>query len=404
MKVLQINSVCGYGSTGRIVISLYNEVVNNNSECLIAYGRKDEPLGYNTYKIGSKLDNYVHVFKTRIFDKHGLGSRKPTLELIDKIKQYNPDVIHLHNIHGYYINIVILFNFLKQYGKPIVWTLHDCWPFTGHCTYFTKVKCDKWKNKCRNCVQKKVYPASIVLDNSTNNYILKKDLFTNLQNVTLITPSKWLANLVKESFLKEYDVQVINNGIDLEVFQFNHNNFKIKNKIEDKYMILGVASQWNERKGLSYFLDINRKLDDRFKIVIVGLTEKQKKNLPDEILGITRTNNVKELVEIYSAADVFVNPTLEDNFPTTNLEAMACGTPVITFNTGGSGESITPYTGFVVEYGDINNIISILNNLEFKNIKPEDCEKQAKLYSDKLKFKKYIKLYDDLLKCKGKEV
>lgn len=403
MKVLQINSVCGYGSTGRIVVSLYNELINTDSECLIAYGRKDEPLGYNTYKIGNKLDNYMHVFKTRIFDKHGLGSKKATLELIKKIKEYNPDIIHLHNVHGYYINLIILFEFLKQYEKPIVWTLHDCWAFTGHCAHFTKSKCDKWKSKCKNCVEKNSYPSSIMKDNSTNNYIIKKNLFTKLKNVTIVTPSKWLANLVKESFLKEYDVKVINNGIDLDLFKFKQNDFKIKNKIEDKFLILGVASQWDERKGLSYFLDLNEKLDGRFKIVLVGLTEKQKNNLPKKILGITRTNNIDELAKIYSAADVFVNPTLEDNFPTTNLEAMACGTPVITFNTGGSGESITSLTGFVVEYGDINSIISILNNLEFKKIKSKDCEDRAMLYSDKLKFKDYIKLYNDLLKCKGKK-
>lgn len=404
MKVLQINSVCGYGSTGRIVISLYNEVVNSGSECLIAYGRKEEPQGYNTYKIGNKLDNCMHVFKTRVFDKHGLGSRKPTLKLIEKIKQYNPDIIHLHNIHGYYLNILVLFDFFKEYGKPIVWTLHDCWAFTGHCSHFTKAKCDKWKINCKNCVEKKSYPKSMILDNSENNYIIKKNLFRNLQQLTLITPSQWLANLLRESFLKEYDIQVINNGINLEVFKFNENNFKITNNIEDKYMILGVASQWNERKGLLYFEYINRKLDNRFKIVLVGLTEEQKNNLPEGIIGITRTNNVQELVEIYSAADVFVNPTLEDNFPTTNLEAMACGTPVITFDTGGSGESITPLTGFVVGYGDIESIISILDSLEFKKIKSKDCEERAKLYSDKLKFKDYIKLYDDLLKDKGKQI
>lgn len=404
MKVLQINSVCGYGSTGRIVISLYNEIVNNGSECLIAYGRKEEPSGYNTYKIGNKLDNYMHVFKTRVFDKHGLGSRKPTLKVIEKIKQYNPDIIHLHNIHGYYLNIAILFDFLKECGKPIVWTLHDCWAFTGHCAYFTKEKCDKWKVNCKNCVEKKLYPASVMLDNSKNNYRVKKDLFTNLQQLTLVTPSQWLANLLRESFLKEYDIQVINNGINLDVFKFNENNFKTKNNIKEKYVILGVASQWDERKGLLYFESINRKLDNRFKIVLVGLTEKQKNNLPEGILGITRTNNVEELVEIYSAADVFVNPTLEDNFPTTNLEAMACGTPVITFDTGGSGESITPLTGFVVKYGDIDSITSILDNLEFKKIKSKDCEERAKSYSDKSKFKDYIKLYDDLLKDKGKKI
>ena len=398
MKVLQINSVCGYGSTGRIAVSLYNEINKNGGECLIAYGRKEAPTDYNTYKIGTNLDNYIHVAKTRFFDKHGLGSKKPTLKLIEKIKQYNLDIIHLHNIHGYYVNMELLFEFLEDYAKPVLWTFHDCWSFTGHCAYFTKQECYKWKNQCMNCPQKKSYPSSLLLDNSKNNYLIKKRLFTNIKNLTIVTPSNWLANIVKQSFFKEYPVQVINNGINLKVFNFRKNNFKKNNNIEQKYVILGVASEWDERKGIYYFLKMQKELDDRFKIVLVGLNQKQKKELPNEILGITRTNDINELVEIYSAADVFVNPTLEDNFPTTNLEALACGLPVITFDTGGSGESIDSSTGFVVDTGDISSVISIIKNLKFKNIKSQDCINRAKLYSDELKFKEYIELYKSLSK------
>ncbi|WP_455543452.1 glycosyltransferase [Intestinibacter sp.] len=399
MKVLQINSVCGYGSTGRIAVSLYNAIADDGGECLIAYGRKEKPSGYNTYKIGNKFDNYMHGMRSRIFDKHGFGSKRPTLKLIEKIKEYDPDIIHLHNIHGYYLNIQILFQFLKEYKKPIVWTLHDCWAFTGHCSNYTSRKCYKWKTQCKNCPEKKSYPASLLLDNSKNNYILKQILFTDIENVTIITPSNWLKDSVKQSFLKKHTVKVINNGIDLDLFRIKESTFKKNNNIEDKFMILGVANEWGERKGLQHFIEMNKRLNDKFKIVLVGLTEKQKKQIPNGIIAISRTRNIEELVDLYSSADVFVNPTLEDNFPTTNLEAIACGTPVITFDSGGSGESVIPFTtGFVVKSGDLNKVISIIENKEFKNIKAEDCRKRAQLYSDKLKFKEYVELYKTLLK------
>ena len=340
MKILQINSVCGVGSTGRIATDLYKVSEEQGHQCKIAYGRGTAPQGIDSIKIGSNLDNYMHVLKTRIFDKHGFGSVNATKKFIEEVKEYDPDVIHLHNIHGYYINIEILFNYLKEANKPVIWTLHDCWAFTGHCAYFDYVGCSKWKNGCNKCPQKEGYPTSKVFDNSKLNYEKKRELFTSVKNMTIVTPSKWLANLVKESFLGKYPVEVINNGIDLDIFKPTKSYFREQYGLEDKFIVLGVASVWEERKGLKYFVELSKELSDDYKIVVVGVTEKQKKELPNNILAITRTNNVKELAEIYTVADVFVNPTLEDNFPTTNLEALACGTPVISFNTGGSVESI----------------------------------------------------------------
>lgn len=395
MKILQINSVCGVGSTGRIATDLYKVLEDQGHKCKIAYGRGTAPEGIDSIKIGSNLDNYAHVFKTRVFDKHGFGSVSATKKFIEEVKEYNPDIIHLHNIHGYYINIEILFNYLKEANKPVVWTLHDCWAFTGHCSHFDYVGCDKWKTECSNCIQKNEYPSSKVIDNSKLNYEKKKELFTSVKNMTIVTPSKWLANLVKESFLGKYQVEVINNGIDLEVFKPTESNFREKYNLQDKFIVLGVASVWTERKGIKYFIELSEQLSDDYKIVVVGVTEKQKKELPNNILAITRTNNVKELAQIYTVADVFVNPTLEDNFPTTNLEALACGTQVITFNTGGSVESIDNENGIVVYEKDLNGLKKAILKIN-NNIYKLNYEIKAEIYNKVDRYKNYIELYHKL--------
>lgn len=334
MKILQIN-IFATLSTGRIAVDLYKTLVENGNEGCIAFARGSIEKDVPNIKIGSELDVKLHGIATRITDKTGFYSTKPTKKLIEQIKQYNPDIIHLHNIHGYYINIELLFDFLKDYNKPVIWTLHDCWAFTGHCAYFDLANCNKWKSHCEKCPQKKEYPKSLFLDNSYWNFNKKRELFCGVKNMTLVTPSKWLSELVKFSFLKEYPIEVINNGIDLSVFKPTESNIRKHYNLEDKFIILGVAGVWDKRKGLSDFIELSKNLDDRFRIVVVGVTEKQRQRLPKNMVGILRTHNVKELAQLYSAADVFVNPTYEDNFPTTNLEALACGTPVITYNTGG---------------------------------------------------------------------
>ncbi|MGM0923273.1 MAG: glycosyltransferase family 4 protein [Bacillota bacterium] len=401
MKVLQINSVCGIGSTGRIATDIDKVLKNEGHESFIAYGRGNARGSNTTIKIGNNIDNYMHVAKTRLLDMHGFGSKKSTKEFINKLKEVNPDIIHLHNIHGYYLNIEILFDYLNKANKPVIWTLHDCWPFTGHCSYFDFVSCDKWTKKCHHCPQMKSYPKSIAIDNSEDNYYKKKEIFTSVKNLTIVTPSKWLAELVKKSFLVKYPVKVINNGIDLEVFRPIENDFKEKFNLQDKFIILGVASAWEKRKGYKYFYELSKKIKEDEIIVLVGLTEKQIKELPDNIIGIIKTNSVKELAEIYSAADVFINPTLEDNFPTTNLEALACGTPVITFNTGGSMESIDDSSGIVVEKGNTENLLRSTNSIRH-NIKSGIKYKSAslsrsKLYNKNERYKEYIQLYNEIL-------
>ena len=356
MKVLQINSVYEVGSTGRIVADLGSALTEQGDQYLACFGRRIQIKNEyaNTYKIGDSLDIKIHGFLTRIFDMHGFGSLLATKRLIKVIIKFEPDIIHLHNIHGYYINIRVLFKFLERYKKPVVWTLHDCWSFTGHCAHFDYINCEKWTTSCHNCPQKREYPSSKWLDNSSLNYKRKKELFTSVSNMNIVAPSLWLRGLIQKSYLSKYPVHLINNGIDLSVFkpiQDIQEKEEILQKIgcKGKFIILGVASVWGERKGLNEFLSLAKMLTSEYQIILVGLSEKQKKTLPSNMIGVTRTNNIQELAEYYAVADVFVNPTLEDTFPTTNIEALACGTPIITYNTGGSPEIIDEKCGIIIE-------------------------------------------------------
>lgn len=384
MKVLQINSVCGIRSTGRVCTDIADILTQNGHECKIAYGRETVPDEYKKYsvRIGSDLGVKIDALKSRIFDNAGFNSKRATKKFIKWVEEYDPDVIHLHNIHGYYINVEILFDYLKRSNKPVIWTLHDCWSFTGHCAYFDYVGCDKWTSGCQNCPQKNSYPASLFIDNSSKNFKRKQEIFSGVPNLTIVTPSKWLANLVKSSFLSEYRVEVIHNGIDLNVFKPTPSDFKEKYDLTDKKILLGVAAVWEKRKGLFDFIELSKRLDDNYKIVLVGLNDSQLKNLPSNILGLPKTNSATELAEIYTAADVFLNLTYEENYPTTNLEAQACGTPVITYNTGGSVESV-PIEN-VIEGGNLVLVMDRVFNF------PSRCvliENKRKSYSD------YLELY-----------
>jgi len=398
VRVLQINSVCGIGSTGRIATDIDNLLRQRGHESYIAYGRGQSLHCGSTIKIGTNQDVYKHVIKTRLLDKHGLGSKRSTLKFISEVKKLDPDIIHLHNIHGYYLHIEILFDFLKSVGKPIIWTLHDCWPFTGHCSYFDYVQCDRWKTGCYNCPQKISYPASWGLDNSNTNYKLKKRVFGGVKNLTIVTPSRWLASIVEKSFLNEYSVKIINNGVDLSVFKPTESDFREKHNLNGKYIILGVASIWEQRKGFNYFLKLAEQLTDSDVIVLVGLSESQISKLPKNIIGISKTNNLHELAKIYSAADVFFNPTLEDNFPTTNIEALACGTPVITFNTGGSIETIDEKSGIIIEKGNIPSLIEAISKIKEIGSYKESCISRARrLYNKNDRFSEYIFSYESAI-------
>lgn len=395
MKVVQINSVCGVGSTGRIAVDISKKLNDEGIENYIFYG-----TGHSDYengiKFGGTLNLRTHQLGTRLLGKHGFYSRKATKKSIEKIREVDPDIIHLHNIHGHYLNVEVLFEYLASSNKKVIWTLHDCWGFTGHCAYYDYVNCNKWQTECNNCPALREYPRSLIFDRSKESFKDKKRIFNSVEDLTLVTPSRWLAEETKKSFLSKYPVQVINNGIDLSNFKPSIGDFRKKHGIEEKFIILGVAGVWERRKGLDYFLELAKKAKDGEVIVLVGLSQEQQSELPNNIIGIPRTNSVKELAEIYTTADVFVNPTLEDNFPTTNLEALACGTPVITFDTGGSPEAVDNQTGIVVEKGNLKELAIAIKNIRNKSKEKYEkiCINRARdLYNKEEKFLEYIELY-----------
>lgn len=403
MKILQINTTVNTGSTGRITEDIGKLFISNGHESYIAFGRGDNFSNSVNIKIGSQIDVIKHGVQTLLFDKHGFGSKEPTKKLIKEIEKIGPDVIGLHNLHGYYINIEILFEYILKKKIPVIWTLFDCWAFTGHCSYFDDINCERWRTGCFSCPKKSRYPRSIFLDNSFDNYSIKKDIFNSVPNLSIIVHSDWLANLVKESFLKDYPVSVIRSGVDLEVFKPTGSNVREKYNIHQQFIILGCANIWDRRKGLTDFILLSESLKSDEVIVLVGIDKKKILTLPPGIIGIERTESINELAALYSAADVFVNPTWQDNFPTTNIEALACGTPVITYNTGGSPEALSNNTGFVVDKGDINGLISAIQLIKSNSKKYylDACLTRAKEFFDKKnQYIKYLQLYQQLLNQK----
>jgi len=392
MRILEINTV-NFGSTGHIMLRIADLARSEGHEAICSfYARRNKPADKNTIYIGNKISHNLHKKFSKYTGYNGRLSVISTWNFLRKVKKFNPDIIHIHNLHDRFINVPMLFKFIKKNNIKVIWTLHDCWSFTGQCVHFTIAGCDKWKTGCHDCPQIHVYPASNV-DRTKKMWELKRQWFTGVKDMTIVTPSVWLSNLVKESYLKDYPVKVINNGIDLSVFKPTESDFRAKNDLDGKFIILGAASIWEKRKGIDVFIELAKRLDDRFKIVLVGTNDEDDKILPDNIISIHRTSNQKELAEIYSAADLFFNPTREENYPTVNMEAIACGTPVMTFKTGGSPEIIDDKTGVVVE-DNIDAIEQkILSIYETRPFKPEDLEARAKGFSADDKFAQYLRLF-----------
>ncbi len=400
-KLLQIDSCLNMLSTGRITESIGKLAIDRGWDCYIIHGARYTRPGSCMHAIQaeSKLGEYSHFVESFMLDNHGLASRPATRRVVEKIKEIKPDVVQLHCVHGYYLNYKILFEYLNTTNIPVVWTFHDCWAFTGHCAHFVTAGCEKWKTGCYNCPLKGDYPRSLV-DRSKQNYALKKELFSNNKNLHIVPVSDWLAGFISYSFLKDNDIIVIKNGIDLNVFK------PMPHEKKEKMRILGVSGVWNKDKGLYDFYKLRELLDyAKFEIILVGLSANQLKVLPEGIVGIERTNSVEELVKLYSSSDVFVNPTYADTFPTVNLESLACGTPVITYKTGGSPEAVSEETGWVVEQGDIQSVCGIINSYagmatKEVNIQREACRRRAEMEYDKNKcFDKYLMLYDTIM-CK----
>ena len=396
IRVAQINGGV-FGSTGKIMLSIARLAEENGFDTFCAApitkpNRKKSP-NEPYYKIGNYYSRLIAVFFDRFFDNR-VAAVGATKKLVSKLKEFAPDILHLHNIHGGYINLKILFKYIKEYNIKVVWTLHDCWAFTGHCPHFIMYNCEKWKTGCYKCPRYRDYPKH-VFDNSTKMYRIKKELFTGIQNMTIVTPSAWLGQLVKQSFLKDYCVKVINNGIDLNVFKPIESSFKERYNIpKEKFILLGVAFGWGYRKGLDVFINLSKRLSDQYQIVLVGTDDDIDKQLPKNIISIHRTQNQKELAEIYTAADLFINPTREENFPTVNIESLACGTPVLTFKTGGSPEIIDETCGSSVTYDDENALEKeIIRIHDEKPYLRDACVLRATSFDMNCRFRDYIALY-----------
>lgn len=396
--LLQINTTANWGSTGKIAEQIGFHAMANGWRSIIAYGYYLNPSKSELIKIGSKWSVRWH----RQVSKYGMGdgraSKCATKRLIKQIEAIKPDIIHLHNIHGLYLNYPILFDYLNSAGIPVVWTMHDCWPFTGRCAYFDAVQCTRWQSGCGECPALQLYPKT-KRDTSAENFELKRKLFTAKQQLVLVPVSNWLKELVGQSMLRECRCQVIHNGIDIE--SFKPTQAASLKGASNKHLILGVAAQWGARKGLEDFYKLRDRLDvDTYDIALIGLSDEQIASLPAGITGIRRTQNVGELAAYYTRASVFVNPTYSDNYPTTNLEAMACGTPVITYRTGGSPEALTPDTGVVVEQGDIEALMEAITMVcdKGKEHYHDACRRRAEEHFDKhICFARYLDLYNELL-------
>ena len=397
MKVVLINTVANTGSTGRIVTAIYRKLERESEDACIVYGRGNCDPAIKSYKTGSGMDFLLHVFRNFFRGESGFGSEAATRKLIAYLEEEKPDIIHLHNIHGFYLQCEILFEYIKKKNIPVIWTLHDCWPFTGHCAFFDYAGCGKCETGCVKFARHRSdYQYALFYDNSREAYERKKAAFQGVKDLTIVTPSRWLKDLVGNSFLKEYPVKVIYNGINLKAF-FPEEN---KKDVSGSYTILGVANVWEKRKGLVYFKKLAKMLDERYQIVLAGLNLFQRIGLKmagySRITAMGRTQNVEELRRLYGSAAVYVNTTLEDNFPTTNLEALSCGTPVITFRTGGSPECVDKDCGIVVEKGNVEGVKAaieeICGNLERYPV--EQVAEKAQKFREERMVEHYMKLFE----------
>lgn len=397
LKLIQINTVCN-ASTGKIMEDIQREAIRQGYETLSLVGRRKPFTDLPCKRYGNAVSFWLHVALNTVFDRQGFGSPLVTARLIDRLRTEAPDIIHLHNLHGYYLNLPMLFRYLhEEYKGKIFWTFHDCWPFTGHCPYFTMVNCQKWKDGCCHCPNKKSYPISLFLDASRKNYMDKKRMFSGLKSLTVVVPSKWMGQLVSESFMQKYPVKIIPNGIDIGVFTYTEDSgMYVKYRIpRDKKLLLGVANIWDKRKGLEDFLALSRELPDDYRIVLVGLSAAQIKKLPENIIGIQRTDSRKELATLYSMAEIFINPSREESFSLVTVEAFACGTPVIVLNTSAVGELVTRENGLVISSTKIQTYLDAIAQIEACGLNRADVARTAQKYNNRIIAERIVNLYKE---------
>lgn len=400
LKLLQINVAANWGSHGRIAEEIGLEAMAQGWESYIAYGRYANPSKSHIVKIGDLFDHCLHGAQSLLLDRHGLASCGPTKKLIREIEQIKPDLIHLHNIHGFYLNYPILFRYLSTVDIPVVWTLHDCWAFTGHCAWPIHGHCDRFQEQCCHCpLQSKGYPKSFLLDRSRSNFKLKKRYFRSLQDLHLVTVSRWLEQQVRLSFMQDMDIRTIYNGLDTEVFRPSGTP---PTSVTDGHpLVLGVCNAWYDWKGLDDMAALREILPDDYEVMVVGVNEDQMHRLPEGITCIRRTDSVSQLAEIYSQADVFVNPSKVESFGMTTAEALSCGTPSIVYDTSACPEVVDNLTGRVVPLGDVNALakaVMEICSLPGREAMRQACRERAiRLFNRQDRYKEYLQLYNEVL-------
>lgn len=405
MRILQVNQVVTVTSTGRIVENLGNFLLDNGHESFIAYsGRPKSPSNSHLYQISNSLDSNLHAIGTRLFDTHGLHSLSVTKKFLSWVDELNPDIIHLHNIHGYYLNYPLLFDFLSKSRKPVIWTFHDFWPITGHCSYFTDVNCEKWKSQCYSCPKKKLYPSSILMDNSKTNYITKKKYFSSLDRLEVVTISNWSRELVNDSFLGNKRIHKIPNGIDSSKFRITEvakEGIRSKYGLSEKKILLGLATTWGKRKGYFDYLKLAEILPRDYQIVLVGLQGDLAKGLPKQIIPIKRTESIDDLVNLYNLSEITLNLSYQETFGLTTVEGLMCGVPGIVYNATASPELINDEVGVIVEPGHIEGIVDAIRKIEKNGGKKsyrEKCRKYAvDNFDAEIVHKQYLDLYQRLI-------
>ena len=397
MKVVQINSSCEYGSTGRITVEISKKLDEKQIENYIFYSGNRRSDFKNGIQINKKTSIRVHQVLSRVFGDQGWHSYFTTKKLVLKLKKISPDIIHLHNIHGYYLHMDVLFKYLAKSNAKVIFTLHDCWAFTGHCTHFTQAKCKKWLTLCHNCPQKTQYPYSLFFDRSKTLFKRKQKLYDAIENMTVTAVSLWLKKTAKQSkLLSKKEVCVIPNGIDIQKFLPKKPLDKINGTdVTGKHIVLGVANYWSERKGLNDFKQLAKKLSHEFIVVIVGIKKEQQIDMPKNIICLERTDSQEELAQIYSSALVFFNASIEETFGLTTVEAMACGTPVITYKSTACSDVVTKETGFALTSNDVDGVLQAIMKIKIngKEAYASACREHAKEYDSQRIYDEYINLY-----------
>lgn len=395
--LLQINGCANIASTGRMAEDIGDVAIANGWKSYIAYGRSACKSNSNLIKIGSKVSVLCHVLQARFFDRCGRASIHSTNELLKQIDRISPDVIQLHNLHGYFVNVPLLLNYIAKHDIPTIWTLHDCWPITGHCAHFALSNCNKWRTLCYDCPIRNEYPKSFI-DNSTNNYNIKKEAIENIPRISFITGSKWMYEIAKSSFIGNRSINIIPHGIDIDIFQPREEANKLRNKLglSDKFVILATGTSWEDYKGLGDFCKLRKELSSDYEILVVGLPLNKINDLPIGIRGFSKTNSPFELSVFYSMADCVMSLSRLESFGLTPVEGFACGTPAIVYNSTALPELITEQTGYVVEPGDIEDLKHKLSLLKQrgKRFYSESCRKIAvEKYNKKISYNKYISIY-----------